>query len=255
MNPVQIIHRPPFIIHHYPTLGSTNDQLKQMTDAPEFTCVTADAQTAGRGRRDRIWHSAPGDGLYLSVLLRPLLAPERIPLLSLTCAVAVNETIAHYNPAGTDIKWPNDVLVNERKLSGILIEGIAGADTPRIIVGIGVNLNHRDFPAELAQIATSLAIECGRQIAVAEFRDRLLVSLARWYETLRHGNGHLILNRWQQLSSYAHGKSIVVTLDDEQISGVTTGLTESGALLVRTASGATRTIIAGEVSRLRSDDE
>lgn len=250
-----LIHRPPFIIHHYPTLGSTNDQLKQMTDAPEFTCVTADEQTAGRGRRDRTWHSAPGDGLYLSVLLRPLLAPERIPLLSLMCAVAVNETVAHYNPAGTDIKWPNDVLVNERKLSGILIEGIAGADTPRIIAGIGINLNHRDFPPELAQIATSLALECGRQIAVAEFRDRLLVSLARWYETLRHGDGQSILNRWQQLSSYAHGKRIVVTLDDEQISGVTAGLIESGALLVRTASGSTRTIIAGEVSRLRSDDE
>lgn len=255
MNPVQLIHRPPFIIHHYPALGSTNDHLKQMTDVPEFTCVTADEQTAGRGRRDRTWHSAPGDGLYLSVLLRPLLVPERIPLLSLMCAVAVSETIARYNIAGTDIKWPNDVLVNERKLSGILIEGIAGADTPRIIAGIGVNLNHRDFPPDLVQTATSLALECGRQIDVAEFRDRLLVSLARWYETLRHGNGHSILNRWRQLSSYACGKKIVVTLDDEQLSGVTAGLSESGALLVRTASGATRTIIAGEVSRLRSDDE
>ena len=252
---MQLIHRPPFIIQHYPALGSTNDHLKQMTAAPEFTCVTADEQTAGRGRRDRTWHSAPGDGLYLSVLLRPLLAPERIPLLSLMCAVAVSEAIARYNVAGTDIKWPNDVLVNERKLSGILIEGIAGADTPRIIAGIGVNLNHRDFPAELAQTATSLALECGRQIDAAEFRDRLLISLARWYETLRHGNGHLILNRWQHLSSYVHGKRIVVTLNDEQLSGVTAGLTESGALLVRTASGAVRTIIAGEVSRLRSDDE
>lgn len=226
-----------------------------MTDAPEFTCVTADEQRAGRGRRDRTWHSAPGDGLYLSVLLRPLLAPEQLPLLSLMCAVAVSETIARYNVAGTDIKWPNDVLVNERKLSGILIEGIAGADTPRIIAGIGVNLNHRDFPPELEQTATSLARECGHQIDAAEFRDQLLISLARWYETLRHGDGHSILNRWQQLSSYAHGKQIVVTLDDEQLSGVTAGLTESGALLVRTASGAMRTIIAGEVSRLRSGDQ
>ncbi len=255
MNPVQLIHRPPFIIHHYPTLGSTNDQLKQMADAPEFTCVTADAQTAGRGRRDRTWHSAPGDGLYLSVLLRPQLAPERIPLLSLMCAVALSETIARYNLAGTDIKWPNDVLARERKLSGILIEGIAGADAPRIIAGLGVNLNHRDFPPELEPTATSLALECGRQVDVAEFRDHLLVGLARWYETLRHGDGHSILHRWQQLSSYARDKKIVVTLDDEQLSGVTVGLTESGALLVRTASGVTRTIMAGEVARLRSDDE
>ncbi|HZS07329.1 MAG TPA: biotin--[acetyl-CoA-carboxylase] ligase [Blastocatellia bacterium] len=248
----QIIHRPPFIIHHFATLGSTNDQLKQMTDAPELTCVVADEQTAGRGRRDRAWHSTPGDGLYLSVLLRPALPSEKIPLLSLMCAVVVAEAVGGFHPAGIDIKWPNDVLVNERKLGGILIEGASvGADAPRLIAGIGVNLNHRSFPSELSKTATSLAIECGHQLNLPEFRDQLLVTFAEWYERLRHG-GRLIIGRWQQLSSYAIGKPVVVTLDDEQFTGVTDGLTETGALRLRTASGETRTIIAGEVSRLRS---
>src|SRR6266545_3495843 len=98
----RIIHRPPFIIHHHPSLGSTNDQLKQMSDAPEFTCVVADEQTAGRGRRARAWLSTPGDGLYLSVLLRPTLPAQKIPLLSLMSAIAVAETVARYAVAGLD---------------------------------------------------------------------------------------------------------------------------------------------------------
>jgi BirA family biotin operon repressor/biotin-[acetyl-CoA-carboxylase] ligase len=254
VNPAQLIHRPPFIIHHFATLGSTNDQLRQMTSAPQFTCVTADEQTAGRGRGDRAWHSTPGDGLYLSVLLRPALASEKLSLLSLLCAIAVAETVARYNIAGIDIKWPNDLLVNERKLSGILIEVTsAGNESPRVIAGIGVNLNHQSFPDELSETATSMAIECGQRIDPSEFRDQLLRSLARWDETLRHGAEQAILERWQALSSYARGKNVAVTLGEECVTGVTDGLTESGALRLRTASGETRLIIAGEVSRVRSD--
>ena len=249
----RVIHRPPFIIHHYASLGSTNDQLKQMSDAPEFTCVVADAQTAGRGRRARHWLSVPGDGLYFSVLLRPTWPASQIPLLSLMSAIAVTETVARYGVAKLDIKWPNDVLAGERKLSGILVEGVSvGTDAPRIIVGIGVNLNHQSFPPDLSETATSLFLECGRRIERSEFRDTLLAALMKWYERARYESASLIIQRWQQLSSYARGKQVVVTLDDEQISGETAGLTETGALLLRTHAGELRTIIAGEVSRLRS---
>src|SRR2546423_10911395 len=110
-----ILHQPPFIIHHFATLGSTNDHLKWISDAPEFTCVVADEQTAGRGRRDRTWHSSLGEGLYLSVLLRPPKSSIKIPLLSLMSAVAVAETLLARDVAGVDIKWPNDVLVHECK--------------------------------------------------------------------------------------------------------------------------------------------
>ena len=118
----QMFLLPPFTIHHFASLGSTNDQLKTMLDAPEFSCVTADEQTAGRGRRDRVWHSVAGEGLYLSVLLRPEIAAEKIPLLSLMTAIAVAETIIQLTALSVDIKWPNDVLVNDHKVGGILIE-------------------------------------------------------------------------------------------------------------------------------------
>lgn len=252
----QIIHRPPFIIHHYLSLSSTNDQLKQMAEAPEFTCVVADEQTAGRGRRTRTWLSTPGDGLYLSVLLRPTCASQKIPLLSLMAAIAVAETAAKYVAASLDIKWPNDVLAGERKLSGILVEGAsAGASAPRIILGIGVNLNHASFPPELHDAATSLRLESGRPVNPAEFRDELLAALARWYGRMRGENESAIVHRWQELSSYARGKQIVVTLDDEQLIGETAGLTETGSLRVRTPDGSIRVILAGEVSRLRKSDE
>ena len=249
---------PPFTIHHYETLGSTNDQLKQMLDAPEFTCVTADEQTAGRGRRDRSWHSAPGEGVYLSVLLRPEINAEKFPLLSLMAAVAVAEAVqavrreAHLSALKLDIKWPNDVLVNERKLSGILIESTTvNHAPPRVIVGIGVNLNQQSFPPELSELATSLRLECGQSFKVATFRNCLLTKLALWYEELRCNRSHKILNRWQELSSYAHGKSVVVHFDHEEIRGETCGLNESGALQLKTDSGLIRSLLVGEIKHLR----
>jgi BirA family biotin operon repressor/biotin-[acetyl-CoA-carboxylase] ligase len=249
-----ISFHPPFTIHHYESIGSTNDQLKAMLDAPEFTGVTADEQTAGRGRRERSWHSAPGEGLYLSVLLRPEIAADKIPLLSLLAAVAVAETILSFQISNLslDIKWPNDVLVNDRKISGILIESTSVAhEAPRFVVGIGVNLNHSSFPPELSEMATSLKLEGGPQVDVPHFRNGLLDRLVFWYEELRHQRARKILQRWQELSSYAHGKSVVVLFDHEELVGETVGLTESGALQLKTPGGELRTILAGEIKHLR----
>lgn len=249
---------PPFTIHHYKTIGSTNDHLKQMLDAPEFTCVTAEEQTAGRGRRERTWHSAPGEGLYLSVLLRPEISAGKFPLLSLMTAVAVTEAMqvvlqdARVTNVSLDIKWPNDVLANDRKLSGILIESTTVPQAPpRVIVGIGVNLNHQSFPSELSELATSLRIECGLMFEPAMVRNSLLTRLAFWYEELRSNRAHKILTRWQELSSYAQGKSVVVHFDHEELRGETCGLHESGALLLKTESGLVRSLLIGEITHLR----
>ncbi len=249
-----LIHHPPFIIHHFTSLGSTNDQLKAMVDAPEFTCVVADEQTAGRGRRTRTWHSSPGDGLYLSVLLRPQPASSaKVSLIGLMAAVAVAETLIERGVPGVDIKWPNDVLVNERKASGILAEAASeGSGSARIILGLGVNLNHKSFPAELSATATSIAIETGSQFAVDQFRDQLLEKIAWWYGVWGRDEAGLILNRWQELSTYSRDQRVIVTLDDEQVAGMTTGLAETGALRLITDSGEERTILVGEVMRLRN---
>ncbi len=246
---------PPFTIYQYETLGSTNDQLKQMADAPEFACVSADEQTTGRGRRDRTWHSAPGEGLYLSVLLRPEIRADKFPLLSLTAAVAVAETVLQQtrnSRSQIDIKWPNDVLINGRKLSGILIESTTTPhEPPRVIVGIGVNLNHQSFPLELSEIATSLRIESGEQFNIATFRNCLLTNLALWYEELRSNRAHKILTRWQELSTYAQGKQVIVQFDHEEIQGETCGLSENGALQLKTEAGTVHPLLIGEIKHLR----
>jgi BirA family biotin operon repressor/biotin-[acetyl-CoA-carboxylase] ligase len=245
-----------FIIHHFPTLGSTNTHLKGMIDAPEFTCVAADEQTAGRGRYERVWHSTPGDGLYLSILLCPRSPSSKIPLLSLMPGIAVAEALIGLGVSGVDIKWPNDVLVNERKICGVLVEGLnAGAGAQRIVVGIGVNLNHGSFPPDLSQTATSYRIETGNEIAVEQFRDRLLERIADWYERWKRDDGRAVIDRWQELSSYARKKKVVVTMGDGRVVGVTDGLSETGALRVITDEGELKNILAGEVMKVRRSDE
>jgi BirA family transcriptional regulator, biotin operon repressor / biotin---[acetyl-CoA-carboxylase] ligase len=250
-----IIHRPPFTIHHFATLGSTNDQLEAMDAAPEFTCVVADEQTAGRGRRARAWYSSPGDGLYLSILLLPRSdSSSKLPLIGLMASVAVAETLVERGVAGVDIKWPNDTLINGRKVSGVLAEAVnSGSESLRLILGVGVNLNHRSFPPDLSETATSFAIETGGRADVEEFRDRLLEKIAQWYVVWRRGASTSIIDRWQQLSTYARGQRVVVTLEDEKLTGVTDGLTETGALRLAVDGGAVKTILAGEVAKLRKD--
>ncbi|MBO0800366.1 MAG: biotin--[acetyl-CoA-carboxylase] ligase, partial [Blastocatellia bacterium] len=220
-----------FSIHHFTSLDSTNDHLKKMIDAPEFTCVVADGQTAGKGRHGRSWHSAPGEGLYLSVLLYPQAPAVKIPSLSLMAGIAVAEVLLARDVPSVDIKWPNDVLVNERKVCGILVEGTSiGSNRHRIILGIGVNLNHRSFPQKLSQTATSLMIETGRPVDILDFRCQLLERIAHWYERWKLSDE--IIDRFQEISSYARGKAVIVTLDDGQITGETAGLLPTGALRV-----------------------
>jgi BirA family biotin operon repressor/biotin-[acetyl-CoA-carboxylase] ligase len=238
-------------IHHFESVGSTNDVLKSMVDAPELTCVTADQQTSGRGRRSRSWLSTSGDGLYLSILLRPRLDAGELPVLGLMSAVVVAETLVAYGVAGVDIKWPNDVLIKSRKVAGILAEVVGAVTGQRVIIGIGVNLNHRSFPADLAESATSVLIETDRAADVIEFRDLLLGQFQEWYRRIcRKGTGEAI-DRWQELSTYARGRRVLVVIDDQQIEGETAGLTPKGALRLRTDDGGLRTIVAGEVSTVR----
>src|SRR5262245_58733940 len=166
-----------------------------MDAAPEFTCVVADEQTAGRGRRARAWYSSPGDGLYLSILLLPRSdSASKLPPLGLMASVAVAETLVERGVAGVDIKWPNDTLINGRKVSGVLAEAVSsGPESLRLILGVGVNLNHRSFPPGLSETATSFAIETGGRVEVEEFRDRLLEKIAEMELVLRRGNSALVI--------------------------------------------------------------
>ena len=241
-------------ILRFDSLGSTNTEAlaQARQGADEGLCIAAREQTAGRGRHAREWVSEKDAGLYFSIVLRPRVETRFMPLLTLMSAVAVFEVLKEAGLA-PDIKWPNDLLVNEKKICGILAEM---ADTPKgraVVVGIGINLRLSNYPPELAETATSLQHET----AVAPDAGELLLSLTRFfseYYELFHGpdGPEVIRGMWAERSSYSSGKRVKVTTANKIISGTTDGIEENGALIVKTAEGIREIVHAGDVERLRT---
>ena len=219
----------------------------------------ADEQTAGRGRGGHHWHSEPETGIYCSFLLRPPMSPADALWLSLVSAVAVQDAVREVTGIQSDIRWPNDLLVNERKFAGILTE--MTSETTRVqhaVIGIGINVNHRSLPEELTRTATSLRIESGREWSRLELVGALIRALDREYRGLvRTMTGPVrtpnlrfepIIKRVESRSSYANGKLVHVD-EDGGFSGVTDGLDPRGFLRVRTDKGL-RIVISGGVRPL-----
>ena len=207
--------------------------------APDGTVVVADVQTAGRGRRGRAWRAEPGTSLLASVLLRPRLPVGALPLLSLTAAVAVAETLADLDVAAR-IKWPNDVLARGRKIAGILLESRLGAETV-VAVGIGVNLRQRAFPADLVARATSVLVETGRAPEVEEFLGGLCARFSGWRERLERDGFAPVRERWRSMTETL-GAAVVI----DGLAGTALDLDADGALLVDDGTTVHR-IIAGAI--------
>ena len=228
----------------YSSIGSTNDAAASL--ASEGAVVIAGEQTAGRGRRGRVWFSPPGSGLYVSVVLEPARArsdPLRATtLLTIAAGVAIAEGIDASAGLAVDLKWPNDVYVSERKLAGILAE--ATHDT--VVLGYGINLSAASYPAELRDRATSLESEIGRSVGRTSVLVETLAALARRYADLLDGRFDAILDAWRSLAPSAIGRGVRWTGASREQSGVTVGIDDHGALLVRTDAGIER-IVAGEV--------
>lgn len=238
-------------IYHFFRTGSTNDLALALgrRGAPEGTVVLAEEQTAGRGREGRSWYSEKGTGIYVSVLLRPELPPARAPLLTLLAGLATHAALAEQAPLpGLDLRWPNDVLVGNRKLAGILTEMQAEADRIHFVVfGIGINVNQSVFPPELAAIATSLLRQTGRLHSRLEVLVRLLHALEREYNRFRSEGPIALLERFRQLSSFACGRRVRIRSGRETFLGVTAGLDEDGRLRVERDDGRIETILAADV--------
>ena len=235
--------------HYLEETGSTNtvagDLARQGT--AEGTVVVAEAQTRGRGRLGRAWVSPAHQNLYLSLILRPHLPSEHISQLSLMAGVAACETVREWCPA--TIKWPNDILIEGRKVAGILAE-LEGEGAARFVVlGIGVNLNSERaaFPAELHGKATSIRIETGVAVDRPRFLARLLGRLEARYDQLRQQGFAPIAEAWCAQSALI-GQTIRVDAPAGQVSGVVLGLDADGALRLRLASGAEHRLVAGDVS-------
>jgi BirA family biotin operon repressor/biotin-[acetyl-CoA-carboxylase] ligase len=234
----------------YQSISSTNDLAREMAinGAEEGTTITAQSQTAGRGRQGRVWASPVGEGLYLSIILRPRIEPAQSASITLASAVAVAETLISDFHIHADIKWPNDILVGGRKICGILVESaIEGNQLQFLILGIGVNLAQTDFPEEISATATSILRESGLKVTPDEFLAPLLLRLDYWYRKAIVAPRD-VLQRWEEMSSFARNLIVRIISSDREIEGRTCGLTETGALVIELYNGERREIVSGEVS-------
>jgi BirA family biotin operon repressor/biotin-[acetyl-CoA-carboxylase] ligase len=235
----------------FESLPSTNLEAARQggEGAAEGLCIVASEQTAGRGRLGREWISPRDAGIYCSTLLRPQFDQNRWPLITLMAAVVVHEALLDASALQTDIKWPNDILYEEKKLCGILAETIETSTGRAVVVGIGINLTNDSFPAELAATATSVAAATGRQPDFESILRKLQEYFVTWYRRLNFKEGSAdIVNAWSKRSSYARGKEIRITDGGLEISGTTRGLELDGALRVETETGEITIVRAGDVS-------
>jgi len=240
-------------LRYFPTIDSTNSTAMREGEegAASGSVYFADEQTGGRGRGAHSWESAAGSGLYVSILLRPALAPADILWLSLAAGLAVQSAVRDLTSISPDIRWPNDLLLSGRKFCGILTE--LNAEVTRVrhaVVGIGINVHQPSFPPEIAELATSLTIETGRHWPRQDLLAGLLRHLQAEVEQLTGPYGvelaaASIRERLSAGSSWTQGKSVIVT-ESDTFSGTTDGLDSRGFLRVRTEHGV-RTVLSGGV--------
>ena len=228
-------------------VGSTNDVAATLADRgePEGTVVIADAQTAGRGRHGRTWASPPGAGLYLSALMRP--AAHAVGLLTIAAGVALADGIQAATGLQAQLKWPNDVHVDGRKLAGILAEaGTSAAGVQYVVLGCGINLMPAAYPADIAARATSIESELGRPIDRGLLLVECLAAIHMRYLELQSNAKGPVISRWRERAISTFGRRVEWDVAGVTRHGVAEDVDETGALLVR--DGATRArVISGEV--------
>lgn len=241
----------------YESIGSTNEQAHLLAEKePGGTLIVADRQTAGKGRRGRAWDSPAGTNIYFSILLKPTFAPDKAFMLTLLMAYAVKEAVegqlTAMLPLRCAIKWPNDIVVNGRKVCGILTElHLEGAAIHHVVIGVGINVGKQDFAPEIAGKATSLETECGKsisrsrliadilQIFEREYEDFAAQDAARNLQGLKDRYNACLVNKDRE----------VCVLDPKgEYRGVARGINDTGELLVELADGTVTEVYAGEVS-------
>jgi BirA family biotin operon repressor/biotin-[acetyl-CoA-carboxylase] ligase len=235
-------------VAHYVTLDSTNQHaLAAARDgAAAGLVVVADEQTAGRGRLGRTWVAPPGAALLLSVLLRPRIAPDQLHRLTVAGALAMAEAVEIVCGLRPSLKWPNDLLVGERKLAGVLAEAdIDGVDVKAVVVGIGLNVQWDELPSDLAGIATSCSAETGRPVSRTDVLDAFLRRA-----TVRFGDLDAAFVEYRTRLATL-GRAVRVELASGSVRGIAVDIKPDGTLLVETAVDGVVEITAGDVVHLR----
>jgi BirA family biotin operon repressor/biotin-[acetyl-CoA-carboxylase] ligase len=231
---------------------STNDVIEKLArdGVKEGAVVFAESQTQGRGRLGRKWVSPPRKGLWFSILLRPQMRPALVTQLTIVAATALFRAIQLQTGIAPEIKWPNDILIRGKKVAGILTELSAELDQVKYVIlgmGVSVNLNAADFPADVRKIATSLRIESGKPLDRAELAIRILHELDHDYERINAGEFEAVADEWEAHCATL-GQNVVINIGERTIRGTAESLDADGALLLRTQHGRLERIIGGDVT-------
>jgi BirA family biotin operon repressor/biotin-[acetyl-CoA-carboxylase] ligase len=239
------------VIHYFEAVDSTNSKAYQLAleGAKEGELVVAESQQKGRGRLGRHWFSPPSLNIYLSLILRPNIPPQQASLITLMAAVATGDTIQKFTDLVPLIKWPNDILLRDRKVAGLLNEIHSEMDRIHfVILGIGVNLNvdEKMFPREVRTLATSLKKETGQTISRKAFLQTLLQELEEWYTLFLKEGGSPILEAWRERAKIK-GTWVQVNSFGESLAGVAVDVDLDGALILETEDGKRKRVVAGDI--------
>lgn len=238
-------------IQVYPTIDSTNQQAKRLAleGASHGTLIVAEEQTSGKGRRGNQWASPPKTGIWMTLLLRPDLPPSKAAMLTLLSGLAVVRTIRHNLELEAYIKWPNDVVLNGKKIGGILTEMSSELDVINyVVVGMGINVNTLDFPEEIQDRATSLSIEANRKIDRAPLVRKILLEMEGLYEPfVKSQDLAFMMNEYEECCINI-GREVVVKGVDMALRGTAIGITPQGELKVKDEEGQITRVFSGEVS-------
>ncbi|MFN7994625.1 MAG: biotin--[acetyl-CoA-carboxylase] ligase [Bryobacteraceae bacterium] len=232
-------------ISWFETITSTMNEAatQALAGCASGTAVVAEEQTAGQGRHGHAWHSEAGAGLYVSIVLRVPLPPDSLPIVTLALGLATAEAIARTTALTPDLRWPNDIMLGEKKTAGILVQLIDSV----VIAGIGINVNHAAFPVEIAEEATSLRIATGSVQSRENLLVHLLPTVDSFARMLVEAGREKIIDIFTRHSTYARGKRVRVDQSGGTVTGTTAGLNPSGFLIVRADDGAESLILAGGV--------
>lgn len=238
-------------IRYYEEIDSTNEELHRLAlDGEEHgTVVSAKRQTAGKGRRGREWESSEEDNIYMSVLLRPKFATNQAPMLTLVMAYSVARVLEQYGFDRVQIKWPNDLILSGKKVCGILTEmHLREMEIDHVIVGVGINVNQKNFPEELVDKATSLFLECGKPVKKEKMVSEITDTFMKLYERFAEIGDLSFLQEAYNQRLVNREKEVRVLEPDHAYTAYALGIDPFGELMVRLQDGTTKTVYAGEVS-------
>lgn len=236
---------------YFDEVGSTNIEAKKQAEsgAPNGLLVVADKQSQGRGRRGRSWESPAGMNIFMTIMLRPSFAPSKASMITLVMAVSVAQAIADVTRLSVGIKWPNDIVVNKKKVVGILTELTTETDyIQHLVCGVGINVNQTEFPEDISATATSLYLEGGRKINRAELIVKSMERFEENYETFcKTKNMEGLIDNYNRM--LVNREAQVRVLDPKgEYDGISHGITKMGELIVEKADGTVENVYAGEVS-------